>query len=235
MYSAATSRDAPDEDAAENGRTGARRAGDEREHLEHADEQRIRPAQRSDRIYAWLAAVIIPLDKQEADAIEQQHQGHDGWIIEVLVEPIVQRQADEHGRQAGNRDLQPHDDLVHTAITVAEALQAAHEAVRALLGEPRALRDALTVEGPELAPVEHHNSKDRAELDDDVEHLLERIRLLQRPDGVRQDQMARAADGKPLRDALHDAEHDDLQPFDKIHEKAFFPVICSFYANTGKV
>ena len=167
VYSAATSRD----------------AGDEREHLEHADEQRIRPAQRRDGIHARLAAAVIPLDEQEAGAIEQQHQGHDGRVIKVLVEPIVQRQADEHGRQAGNRDLQPHDDLVHAAITVAEALQAAHEAVRALLGEPRALRDALTVEGPELAPVEHHNSKDRAELDDDVEHLLERIRLLQRPDG----------------------------------------------------
>ena len=144
-----------DEDAAENGRTGARRAGNEREHLEHADEQRIRPAQRSDGIHARLAAAVIPLDEQEAGAIEQQHQGHDGRVIKVLVEPIVQRQADEHGRQAGHRDLQPHDDLVHAAITVAEALQAAHEAVRALLGEPRALRDALM---PGFSLLKHHKA-----------------------------------------------------------------------------
>ena len=135
--------------AVEDGLEGAQ-APEEHEHGQHQvrgpgaqhDGQRIALAFQVGGSFAFEAEDALGLPD-----LEQQHQGHDGRVIKVLVEPVVQRQADEHGRQAGNRDLQPHDDLVHAAITVAEALQAAHEAVRALLGEPRALREGYHAHG----------------------------------------------------------------------------------------
>ncbi len=51
------------------------------------------------------------LDEDEGDAVDDQHDRDDDAVIKMCVDPVVQRQAQHGGGQAGDDDLepQPHD------------------------------------------------------------------------------------------------------------------------------
>ena len=58
--------------------------------------------------------------------------------------------------------------------------------------------------------VEHHDRHDGAQLDDHVEHLHKGITQVWLQDIPHKDQVAGAADRKPLGDTLHDSQDYDF-------------------------
>ena len=66
-------------------------------------------------------------------------------------------------------------------------------------------------EGPKLAPEQHHHRQNGPELDDHVEHFLEGVRHAQRDKLIRQNEVPRAGDGQPFRNALHNAQNGRFQ------------------------
>ena len=77
-------------------------------------------------------------------------------------------------------------------------------------------------EGPDRVPVKDHNRQDRAELDDNKEHLPEDCRNAQRHELIQQDHMTGAADGKPFRNAFHQTEQRGFQKLN--HEIYILPL-----------
>ena len=128
----------------------------------------------------------------EEDAVQDQHGGHGDVIVEVCLEPVVQRADDQHG-QGGGHHLEP-------------------ELPDFRLGRHPAVPDA---EGPELVPEQHHHRKDGTQLDDHAEHGHELFAGVEMDELFHQDHMAGGRDGQPLGDALHDAHQDGFQYFKK--------------------
>ena len=146
--------------AADDGRTGARRTRHQRKHLEAADTQRSLPAQvlecgdgakvqilvivlilsgsrgrrrkvrtggTSARHHStrtkrtgnghFLALVRAPvLDHDKQHAVHNERQRHDGSIVEMLLHPVVERQADRRGGNAAEHNLAPQHPSVATAL-----------------------------------------------------------------------------------------------------------------------
>ena len=97
------------EQAADDGGAAAGGAGDERQHLPRTDEKRLPvgdAAQLGGGGHAGAA-----LDEDERDAVDDQHDRDDDAVIKMCVDPVVQRQTQHGGGQAGDDDLepQPHD------------------------------------------------------------------------------------------------------------------------------
>ena len=130
----------------------------------------------------------------------------------MLLHPIVQRDADDGGGQAGHDDLGP---------------QAPGAAL--LLGGFRAR------EGIELVEEEHAHRQDRAKLDHDQEHVPEVARDVKRHELVEQQHVAGRGDGQPFGDALHEAKERRLEDFGKTDCKIHVrPPADRVYANTGQ-
>ena len=83
------------------------------------------------------------------------------------------------------------------------------------------MRVVLLAERPELREVQHDDCQNCAELDDDLEHLLEFVRDVQLEELIHEDHVSGAAHREPFCDTLYNAEDDSLQKFKKIHKYTF--------------
>ena len=140
-----------------------------------------------------------PLDHDERHAVCHERGGDHGRVVEVLLHPVVQRQADRRGGDAAQHDLAPE-------------LPGIAPAVLALRGAERI----------QLVEKQHADSQDGTELDNHEVHIDEggvarRVGVhAHLHELVHQDHMARGRDRQPLRDALDDAQQHRFQQFDDI-------------------
>ena len=68
----------------------------------------------------------------------------------------------------------------------------------------------LLSERPELREIQHNDRHNGAKLDHDLKHFLEFVRNIQLQEFIHEDHMPRAADRKPFRDTLDNAENNNL-------------------------
>ena len=67
------------------------------------------------------------------------------------------------------------------------------------------------VKWPQVLKIQHHNCHDSSELDHHHKHFPELFTHIQLYKFLHQDQMARAADGEPFCNALHNSKKNNLQ------------------------
>ena len=177
-----------EQQAAEDRRAGAARARHEREDLEDADDQGRLVVEatkvRDDR----AAVLVVVLNDDEHDAVENQRRRDDRRRHEVLLHVLIEEQADDCGRDAGHDDLHPK----------------LHRVVLLLTRLPR--RERI-----ELLKAQHDDGHDGAELDDDEEHVHERLADIELDELIDKNHMARTRYWQPLRKTLHNAEDDGLE------------------------
>ncbi len=137
------------------------------------------------------ALAVAALEHDEDDAVQDEHRGHDDLVVEVLVYPIIEREAEDRGGNATDHDHPPQPP---------RAL---------LLGRALARR-----EGVELVEVQDEHGEDGADLDHHEEQGEELFRYLQLDELVDEDHVAGRRDGKPFGDALDDADEEGLERFD---------------------
>src|SRR5699024_1720237 len=163
---------------ADNGRARTGRAGEDRsDELEHADEEGGAVGDRSDRAHTRHHIAVAVLDNQEQDTKQDQHNGDRLVIVEQGVEYVVEQDANHAGGDRGHQDLAPH---VH--LFAVDPPAAAH------------------AEGEDIGPVDQHDGKDGAKLDDDQEDLPERLGDVKLDKLVEQDHVSGAADREPFGD-----------------------------------
>ena len=121
--------------------------GDHRHHLAEADPERGPSRHLLDRAMARLRQVA--LDDQDRDAAQHQRGDHDPGVEQIGLDETVRQRADHHGRQEREQQI-------------------AHEAelLRVMAKAGRGTREAA-----EIFPA---HRADRAQLDDDLEHLAGR-------------------------------------------------------------
>lgn len=167
-----------------------------RDQLKQADHEHGRVGQLIQRIDFRRFALVRGFDRDERDAEHDERDGNRCIVVEQFLEQVVPFQADNRRRDARNDDLAPQTDDV------------------AVDGDGRAAVAALiALHRPDLVPEQNHDRENCAELNDDLEHLVERIRNIELHELVEQYHVARAADRQPLRDALHDTEQERIEPF----------------------
>ena len=120
---------------------------------------------------------------------------------------IIKQQGDDRAGDAGDHDLEPERNLIHFNHRLC------------LIPE---------LEREHLAPKQDDDRQNSAQLDDHKEHFLERIAHLQRDELIHEQHVARAADGQPFRNALHDTEENDFQYFDQIKLQRCI-LLCHIY------
>ena len=215
--------------AADDGGTGARRARNQREHLEASDAQCGLPTQVLERgdgtkvqilvialilsgsrggrrkvrtggtstrhhgtrtkrtgksgLVALVRAPVLDHDKQHA--VHNERQRHDGSIVEMLLHPVVERQADRRRRNATEHNLAPQHPGVATALL-------------ALAGRERI----------ELMEEQHTDGQNGAELNHDQEHIPERLAHVHLDELVHQDHVTGRRNRQPFGDALDQAHED---------------------------
>ena len=130
------------------------------------------------------------LDQNKEHTIQDQHQRHDEAVIEILVQEIIEEDADDGRRDAGDDDLDPEVD------------PGRHETDASVR--------ATTRKWPELTKEGSDDREDRAQLDHDLEDLVILIRLIQPDQFIHEDHMSGTGDRKPLGKALHESEYDDF-------------------------
>ena len=212
--------------AADDGRTGARRTRHQRKHLEAADTQRSLPAEvleRGDGTKVQILVIVLilsggrggrrkvrtggtstrhhstrtkrtgnghflalarapVLDHDKQHAVHNERQRHDGSVVEMLLHPVVERQADRRRRNATEHNLAPQHPGVATALL-------------ALAGRERV----------ELVEKQHADGQNGAELNHDQEHIPERLAHVHLDELVHQDHVTRRRNGQPFGDALDQA------------------------------
>jgi hypothetical protein len=136
---------------------------------------------------ADVAARREPLDREDREAADDQRDRDDLRVPEQRLDMLVQRETDH--RRRDKRDHQVAQEQPGFRLT---------------LQQPHA-------DCPERPPVQHHDRQDRAELDDDVEHLPAPRVIAEQP--RREDQMPGRGDGQEFGDPLDDAEEDDGEKF----------------------
>ena len=182
----------------QNRRSRTARARHKRQHLEQTNHQCHAHVNQLDILDAGAAVRVLPLLHQnERYAVKNQHRRDHRSVMQVRIHPVVKRNTDDCTGQNGDHDLEPQHNGVH--------LKQPDEAL-ALFGH---------FEGPELGEVQQHNRQNRAELNDHLEHGLKRIGHLQLNELIQQNHVSRRADGQPLGNALHNAEEQCLQRFNK--------------------
>ena len=131
-------------------------------------------------LVALVRAPVLDHDKQHA--VHNERQRHDGSVVEMLLHPVVERQADRRRRNAAEHDLAPQHPRVATALL-------------ALAGRKRV----------ELVEKQHADSQNGAELNHDQEHIPERLAHVHLDELVHQDHVTGRRDGQPFGDALDQA------------------------------
>ena len=162
--------------------------------LEQTDEQSHAVIDLSNAPHLGAALAHGAFHTQEEHAVQDEHGGNDGRIVQVLGHPIVQRQADDGAGHNGHQHVEPHVPHVLAAVAVH---QAGHTGTA---GVP------VDAERPQFAPENHYHRKDGAELNDYIEHFLKSIRCGHMDEFIGQDQMAGAGNRQPFGDALDDAQ-----------------------------
>ena len=132
--------------------------------------------------------LVVVLDDDEHDAVENQRRRNDRRRHEVLFHVLVEEQADDCRRDACHDDLHPE----------------LHRITLLLARLPRRER-------VELLETQHDDGHDGAELDDDEEHVHERLADIELDELIDKNHMARTRYRQPLRKTLHDAENDGLE------------------------
>ena len=112
----------------------------------------------------------------------------------MLVHEVIERQADDCGRDA------THDDLAPEAPSGAAALLALARA-----------------KGVELVEVQHADGENRTELNNDEEHVPELFGDVQFHELVDQDHVTGRGDGQPLGDALDQTKEGGFEQVDGVH------------------
>ena len=212
--------------ATDDGRTRTRRTRHQRKHLEAADTQRSLPAQvleRGDGAKVQVIVIVLilsgsrggrrkvrtggtsirhhstrtkrtgnghflalarapVLDHDKQHAIHNERQRHDGGIVEMLLHPVVERQADRRRRNAAEHDLAPQHPGVATALL-------------ALAGRKRV----------KVVEEQDADGQNGAELNNDQEHIPERLAHVHLDELVHQDHVTRRRNGQPFGDALDQA------------------------------
>ena len=181
--------------AAHDGGAAAAGARNQAQHLPNAHHQGVLPGQLVHVGHRGAAAVV---HHQEQHAVQDQRGGHHGGVVQMLIQPVVQRQADDGRGHAGDEDQPPKPPDVQP------------QPGNQLLAQVRALGGRLVglAEGPQFVKVQHHHGQNGTQLDDYPEHTHKCIAQLELNDLLQQDHVAGAGDGQPFGDALHDAhEH----------------------------
>ena len=130
-----------------------------------------------------MAALVLPLHQNEGNAVDDQHSGHHGGGVQMVVHPVVKQHTHYAGGDDGHNDLGP-------------------QAPGALF----LLGSLVPGEGIQLVEEQHHNGQNGTQLDDHIEHGFEFGGHVQGHKFVQQDQVPRGGNGQPLRNALHNAE-----------------------------
>ena len=134
---------------------------------------------------------FVPLlDQNKEHTIQDQHQRHDETVVQILVQEVIEKDADDGGRDTGDDDLDPEVD---------PGRHKTDASVR-----------ATTRKWPELTGKGGDDREDRAQLDHDLEDLVILIRLIQPDQFIHKDHMSGAGDREPLGKALHESEYDDF-------------------------
>ena len=95
----------PAQHAAQDGRTAAAGAGDQGQHLPPAHGQGAFVGDAAE--LGGFGRAGPALDQDKSDAVNDQHQRHHNAVVQVVVHPVVQQDAQHRGGQAGNDDLEP--------------------------------------------------------------------------------------------------------------------------------
>ena len=131
-------------------------------------------------LLALARAPVLDHDKQHA--IHDERQRHDGSIVEMLLHPVVERQADCRGGNAAEHNLAPQHPGVATALL-------------ALAGRKRV----------KVVEEQDANGQNGAKLDHDQEHIPERLAHVHLDELVHQDHVTSRRNGQPFGDALDQA------------------------------
>lgn len=175
------------QDAAEDGCAGSGGAGDQCQHLKDADEKCGAVGEVVERPHPGRAMFIPVFHQNKQNAVEDQHDGDGHIVIENAFEQIVEQQADDRRRQAGDDYFPP------------ERKRVAFFDLRLFGGER-----------VQFMEIQDDDSQDGPELNDNQKHLFERGGSVELDEFIGQDHMAGAADRQPLRDALDDAQDGGL-------------------------
>ena len=181
--------------AAHDGGAAAAGAGNQAQHLPQAHHQGVLPGQLVHMGYRGAAAVV---HHQEQHAVKNQRGSHHGGVVQVRIQPVVQRKADDRGGHTGDEDQPPKPPDVRP------------QPGNQLLAQVCALGGRLVglAEGPQLIKIQQHHGQNGAQLDDHPEHTHKRLAQLELNNLLQQDHVAGAGDGQPFGNALYDAhEH----------------------------
>ena len=217
---------AAQQQAADDGGTGAGCTRHQRKHLEAADAQRRLPAQvleRGDGAKVQVLVIVLILDngrsrrrkvrtggtsarhhgartKRTCDghflalagtpildhdkqhAVHDERQRHDGSVVEMLLHPVVERQADRRGGNTAEHDLAPQHPRIATTIL-------------SLAGRERI----------ELVEEQHADGQNGAKLNHNQEHIPERLAHVHLDELVHQDHVTRRRNRQPFGNALDQA------------------------------
>ena len=142
--------------------------GDDRQDLEHADQQRIPVCHLVDMGKSRLCLGAAPFDDDKCDTVDDQGDGHGDVIVKVRIEPIVQQEPDDRRRQDTDDDLEP--QVPDPALFL----------LRLILAE-----------GPQALPEQQHHRQDRPQLDNNLKHVPKLFGNIKLDKIIQQDQMSR--------------------------------------------
>ena len=142
----------------------------------------------------FLFRFLFSNDKEHT--VQDQHHRNRRIIIKMFIQPVIERQSDNDRGNAGHQDLEPHGELPSVQIPVYPLLL-----------------PVCPLKRPELSEIQKNDSEDRAELDDNEEHVPVVLRDIELQELLDQDHVAGRTDREPLRDAFNDAQYDDFNNF----------------------
>ena len=138
-----------------------------------------------------LRALVHGIDDPHDNSANDQRPGHDVNVFQVLADDLGQQKCRERGADEGN-DGQRERMSEHRAITAFALREVAHE---------------LNNARPEV----NGQAKNRAQLDDDGEHLPVAVGQVEAEKRLANSQVRRRADGKKFSQAFNDAQQDRQQ------------------------